>query len=192
VPANLTDRFIDALAWAADLHRTQSRKASETPYVAHLLAVAALVLEYGGDEDEAIAALLHDAIEDQGGAPTRQKIAERFGPRVSQLVEGATETDAQPKPPWRERKEKHLAHLASADRSVQLIVAADKLHNACSLLADHERLGEAVWSHFRGGKAGTLWYYRQAISSLPLAPAGLLARIERTVAQLEHAAGEQA
>ena len=128
------------------------------PYIAHLLAVAALVLEHGGDEDEAIAALLHDAIEDQGGHAARRQIAERFGPRVAAIVEGATETDLQPKPPWRERKEEHLARLHEADRSVQLVVAADKLHNARSLIADYGRLGEALWSHFRGGKAGTLWY----------------------------------
>jgi (p)ppGpp synthase/HD superfamily hydrolase len=183
--AQLTDRFAEALSWAAILHQKQTRKANPTPYVAHLLAVSALVLEHGGDEDEAIAALLHDAIEDQGGQSTRQQIAERFGPRVASIVEGATESDQHPKPPWRERKEAHLAHLAEADRSVQLIVAADKLHNARSLVADHELLGEAVWSHFRGGKTGTLWYYRQALASLPLAPPALRVQLERTLAELE-------
>jgi (p)ppGpp synthase/HD superfamily hydrolase len=190
VPAELTDRFNDALTWAAKLHQSQTRKASQIPYVTHLLSVAALVLEHGGGEDEAIAALLHDAIEDQGGQPTRLKIAARFGPRVAAIVEGATETDLQPKPPWRERKEAHLAHLAGADRSVQLVVAADKLHNARSLLADHRRLGEAVWSHFRGGRSGTLWYFRQVLGTLKLAPPELVAQIEETVNQLERAGDE--
>src|ERR1700677_4197364 len=139
----LTERVAEALSWAATLHQAQARKASPIPYVAHLLAVASLVLEHGGDEDEAIAALLHDAIEDQGGQATRQQIAERFGARVARIVEGATEGDLQPKPPWRERKEAHLTRLLEADRSVQLVVAADKLHNVRSLILDYGRLGEA-------------------------------------------------
>ena len=186
----LSQRFADALSWAATLHQPQRRKANATPYVAHLLAVAALVLEHGGDEDEAIAALLHDAIEDQGGQATRRQIAERFGADVAAIVEGATESDVQPKPPWRERKEAHLAHLAHADRSVQLVVAADKLHNIGSLIADYGRLGEALWSHFRGGKTGTLWYYRSVAAALPDAPAELLARLNAAIAQLERLTGE--
>jgi GTP pyrophosphokinase len=186
----LTQRFADACSWAATLHQSQCRKANATPYVAHLLAVAAIVLEHGGDEDEAIAALLHDAIEDQGGHPTRQQIAERFGPRVAAIVEGATETDVEPKPPWRQRKEAHLARLANADRSVQLVVAADKLHNASSIIADHGRLGDAVWSHFRGGQAGTLWYYRAVAASVPDAPADLVARLGAAIAELERLAGQ--
>jgi (p)ppGpp synthase/HD superfamily hydrolase len=184
----LSQRFTEALTWAATLHRSQERKANATPYVAHLLAVAGLVLEHGGDEDEAIAALLHDAIEDQGGHATRLQIAERFGPRVAAIVEGATESDLQPTPPWRARKEAHLASLAQADRSVQLVAAADKLHNARSLIADYGRLGEAIWSHFRGGKTGTLWYYRAAAAALPNAPAELLAELESTIARLERLA----
>ena len=174
--AELTPRFAEALSWAAALHQRQTRKASPIPYIAHLLSVAALVLEYGGDEDEAIAALLHDAIEDQGGQETRGQIVDRFGPRVAQIVEGATETDVQPKPRLAPAEGAHLARLVGADRSVQLVVAADKLHNARSLLADHGRLGSAVWSHFRGGRDGTLWYFRQVLASLTLAPADLVLR----------------
>ncbi|HTU26043.1 MAG TPA: HD domain-containing protein [Pirellulales bacterium] len=187
---SLTNRFAEALAWAATLHQSQHRKASPVPYVAHLLAVAALVLEHGGDEDEAIAALLHDAIEDQGGQPTRQQIAARFGERVAAIVEGATETDLQPKPPWRERKEAHLASVRTADRSVQLVVAADKLHNAHSLITDHARLGETLWTHFRGGKTGTLWYFRAAAEALPLAPTELLARLNAAIAEMERLAAQ--
>jgi len=183
--AILTERFAEALAWAATLHQSQQRKANSSPYVAHLLAVAALVLEHGADEDEAIAALLHDAIEDQGGHATRQQIAERFGARVAAIVEGATESDLQPKPPWRERKEAHLVRLLTADRSVQLVVAADKLHNLGSLIADYGRLGEELWSHFRGGKVGTLWYLRAATAALTKAPPELIARLSAGIAELE-------
>ncbi len=186
----LTQRFSEALSWAATLHQSQRRKANGTPYVAHLLAVAALVLEHGGNEDEAIAALLHDAIEDQGGHATRQQIAERFGSGVAAIVEGATETDLQPKPAWRERKEAHLAHLAHAGRSVQLVVAADKLHNVGSMITDYGRLGASLWSHFRGGKAGTLWYFRAIAAALPRAPAELVAQLNAAIAQLERLAAE--
>jgi GTP pyrophosphokinase len=186
--AELTQRFAEALSWAATLHQSQRRKANATPYISHLLSVAALVLEHGGDEDEAIAALLHDAIEDQGGHATRQQIAERFGGRVAAIVEGATESDLQPKLPWRERKEAHLARLLQADRSVQLVVAADKLHNVDSLIADYGRLGEGLWLHFRGGKAGTLWYLRAAAATLRNAPTELIAQLNVSIAELERLA----
>lgn len=156
-----TPRFRDALLYAAQLHATQVRKGSGTPYLAHLLAVAAIVLEHGGDEDEAIAALLHDAIEDQGGDATRQEIRRRFGPRVTQIVDECTDTDLEPKPPWRARKEAYLAHLPQASASARLVSAADKLHNARSILADYRQHGESVWQRFQGGRDGTLWYYAE-------------------------------
>lgn len=162
----LSSRFESALVYAARLHALQTRKASDVPYVAHLLAVASLVIEHGGDEDEAIAALLHDAIEDQGGAATRAAIAEQFGPRVAEIVEGCTDTDVQPKPPWRARKEAHLAHIRSASDSVRLVIAADKLHNARSLLGDYRRVGDAMWERFSGARDGTLWYYRAVADAL--------------------------
>ncbi|HEV3138536.1 MAG TPA: HD domain-containing protein, partial [Pirellulales bacterium] len=138
----LTARFSEALAYAAELHGDQLRKGSGVPYFSHLLAVAAIALEHGASEDEAIAALLHDAVEDQGGAPVRDEIRRRFGRGVADIVDGCTDADTLPKPPWRERKEKYLAHLPTAGASVQLISAADKLHNARSLLQDYRAIGE--------------------------------------------------
>jgi GTP pyrophosphokinase len=158
-------RFRDALLYAAQLHAEQTRKGSGTPYIAHLLAVAAIVLEHGGSEDEAIAALLHDAIEDQGGDATRQEIRRRFGDAVTAIVEGCTDTDQTPKPPWRARKEAYLAHLATASASVRLVSAADKLHNARTLVSDYRQLGEALWQRFNGGRDGTLWYYRELVKA---------------------------
>ena len=162
----MTDRFEEALAWAAHLHRGQTRKGSDTPYVSHLLAVCALVLEHGGDEEAAIAALLHDAIEDGGGDAVRTEIRARFGADVAALVEGCTDADSIPKPPWRARKERFLERLAQATPRVRLVVAADKLHNAAATLRDLRREGNTVWDRFRGGRDGTLWYYREAVRAL--------------------------
>src|SRR5205085_11747027 len=123
---SLTQRFEEALAFAARLHKSQLRKGTGVPYVSHLLAVAGIALEHGADEDEAIAALLHDAIEDQGGAATREEIRRRFGDRVVGIVDGCSDTDVSPKPPWRERKEAYIAHVRDASPSVRLVSAADK------------------------------------------------------------------
>jgi GTP pyrophosphokinase len=165
----LTRRFTAALQFAAELHQQQVRKGSGIPYIAHLLGVTAIALEYGADEDEAIASLLHDAIEDQGGAPTRAEIRRRFGDRVTAIVDGCTDADVIPKPPWRERKERHLAHLASADASVRLVAAADKLHNARAILKDFRCLGAPLWDRFRGGREGTLWHLRAMCDTLQAA-----------------------
>lgn len=187
--AMLSSRFAGALTYANELHAGQVRKASETPYIAHLLAVTAIVLEHGGGEDEAIAALLHDAVEDQGGATTRADISRRFGESVAVIVDGCTDTDVEPKPPWRERKEAFLRSLATASPEVRLVVAADKLHNARSVVADYRRLGEAVWDRFRGGRAGTLWYYRAVTEALrDGAPSPLVDELDRTVTELERLA----
>jgi (p)ppGpp synthase/HD superfamily hydrolase len=160
----LTSRFKEALCFCTDLHAGQIRKGSGIPYVAHLLGVASLVLEYGGSEDEAIAALLHDAVEDQGGKDTRQLIAEKFGENVIQIVDGCTDSDTSPKPPWRERKEAYIAHLKSAPSSVLLVSSCDKLYNARSILADFRLMGDAIWERFKGGKKeGTLWYYQSLV-----------------------------
>jgi GTP pyrophosphokinase len=133
--------------------------------VAHLLGVASLVLEYGGNEDEAIAALLHDAVEDQGGKETRRLIAEKFGETVAQIVDGCTDADTLPKPPWRERKEAYIAHIARASSSVRLVSACDKLYNARTILADYRRVGDAIWERFKGGqKDGSLWYYQTLVT----------------------------
>ena len=186
----LSPRFSDALGFAASLHREQLRKVTGTPYLGHLLAVAAIVLEHGGGEDEAIAALLHDAVEDQGGPPVREEIRRRFGSQVVEIVDGCTDTDVAPKPPWQARKEAHLAHLRTASPSVCLVVAADKLDNARSLLRDFRRQGPSLWGHFRGRRDGTLWYLRTAIEALQhAAPTALIEELGRVVSELENAAG---
>lgn len=159
----LTQRFRDALDYALELHGDQQRKGSDTPYAAHLLAVASLVLEDGGDEEQAIAALLHDAPEDQGGLETLSAIRSRFGDQVADIVHGCTDTYENPKPPWRQRKETYLEHLGSASSEIRRVSLADKLHNARSILTDLLRSGEAVWERFNGGKDGTLWYYRSLL-----------------------------
>jgi (p)ppGpp synthase/HD superfamily hydrolase len=156
-------RFTEALSLAAELHATQSRKASGVPYVSHVLAVASLVIEQGGTEDEAIAALLHDAAEDCGGEPTLARIGRDFGPNVAAIVLGCSDTTTQPKPPWRARKEAYLRHLARASRSVQLVAIADKLHNLQSTLRDYAVQGEAFWTHFHSGRDGMLWYFGELV-----------------------------
>jgi len=182
----LTDRFTQALCYATELHREQIRKGSGIPYVGHLLGVASLALDYGADEDEAIAALLHDAIEDQGGAATREEIRRRFGDRVTAIVDGCTDAEVIPKPPWRERKEAHLEHLKVASPSVRLVSAADKLHNALAILRDYRTKGEPLWERFRGGKDGTLWYYRALVQTFDvIGPPALAAELRRTVAEIE-------
>lgn len=182
----LTPRFNQALVYASELHQAQKRKGSEVPYIAHLLAVAGIVLEHGGDEDEAIAALLHDAIEDQGGAAAREEIRRRFGDRVTGIIDGCTDAETIPKPPWRQRKEAYVAHVALADESVRLVSAADKLHNARSILADYRRIGDALWQRFNGRKEGTLWYYRALVDAFKAhGPSPLVEELERTVSELE-------
>jgi (p)ppGpp synthase/HD superfamily hydrolase len=182
----LSARFEEALPFAARLHRDQVRKGSKVPYLSHLLGVAALVLEHGGNEDEAIAALLHDAVEDQGGAPTLQAIRERFGDEVAAIVDGCTDTDLMPKPPWRPRKEAYVARVASATPSVRLVSAADKLHNARTILADYRRYGDAVWERFSGRKEGTLWYYRALIQAFRAhGETPLVEELDRVVSEIE-------
>lgn len=161
-----TDRFVDAFALAEGLHRKQHRKGSDVPYITHLMAVAALVGEYSGDEDQVIAALLHDAVEDQGGRATLEQIRERFGETVARYVVGCTDAHTEPKPPWLERKTAFLTALRSAEPAVKLIVAADKLHNVRTLINDYHGVGEVLWDRFTGKRAGTLWYYREALNAL--------------------------
>lgn len=157
---NLGPRFLRAFEFAAKKHAVQTRKASTIPYIAHLMGVASLVLEAGGDEDLAIAALLHDVVEDCGGALMLREVRRRFGLRVAKVVDGCTDAETMPKPPWRERKENYLRHLAHADANTRLVSAADKLNNVRSILTDYREIGEFVWARFNGGREGTLWYYR--------------------------------
>ncbi|MCB1882280.1 MAG: HD domain-containing protein, partial [Gammaproteobacteria bacterium] len=140
-------------------HASQRRKGTEIPYVSHLLAVASLVLEAGGTEDEAIAALLHDGPEDQGGLPTLKEIRDRFGVPVGRIVAACSDTFDVKKPAWQARKETYLAHLREAAPSVLLVSCADKLHNARAILADYRRYGEALWSRFNARRDEILWYY---------------------------------
>ncbi len=182
----LSARFDAALAWASELHRGQLRKVDPVPYFSHVLSVAALVLEHGGDEDEAIAALLHDAAEDCGGRATHAEILHRFGPRIAAIVDGCTDSYDTPKPAWRPRKERYLERLREAGPSVRLVAAADKLHNARSVLAGHRREGERVWSRFAAPREDTLWYYRTVTETLRASgSAALVEELDRVVTELE-------
>jgi (p)ppGpp synthase/HD superfamily hydrolase len=163
VTTKLTERFEMALVYATRLHARQIRKVNGVPYISHLLSVTALVLEDGGDEDEAIAALLHDAVEDQGGRTTREEVLRQFGERVVAIVDGCTEFDSEIKPPWRERKQRYLEQLHRGSPSVRRVALADKLHNARSLLKDYRQQGDGMWSAFTGGKEETLWFYRSVL-----------------------------
>ena len=183
---NLTSRFEEALIYAVRLHARQTRKGSGVPYVSHLLGVCALVIEFGGDEDQAIAGLLHDAIEDQGGSSTREEIRKRFGERVTAIVEGCTDADTHPKPPWKPRKEAYIARLRKAPPEVRLVSAADKLHNVRTITANYRQLGENLWSRFRGGKEGTLWYYRELVRTFwDLGPQSIADELAQAVEELE-------
>lgn len=182
----LTERFERALQWAVELHRTQERKGSSIPYVAHLLSVAGIALSHGASEDEAIAALLHDAVEDTNC--TVEDLAAEFGAEVAGVVAECSDTDEIPKPPWRERKESYLAHLPEASTPALLVSAADKLDNARSLVADYRVVGEELWDRFKGGREGTLWYYRELVEiygSSGRVPSALLGELGRAVSELE-------
>lgn len=188
----LGERFDEALATAAELHRRQTRKDSGVPYVSHLLAVAALVLEDGGSENEAIAGLLHDAVEDQGGLETLERIRRQFGDEVAELVLALSDTVESPKPPWRERKVEHLAHLEDAPYPVLRVAAADKLHNARALLGDYVRHGEAVWDRFNAPAPDQLWYYRSLADLFARRLGGLLSgELSRVVGDLEWLIGSR-
>ena len=176
------------MSWAAELHSTQTRKGAGIPYVSHLMAVCSLVLEDGGSEDEAIAALLHDAIEDQG--VRGDEIEKRFGADVRRIVDGCTEDfDAMsPKPPWRERKEAYLEHLSSAETDVLRVSLADKSHNLRTLLEDLDELGPDVWSRFNAPVDEQLWFYRALAEAFKSHPTPLARRFTRMVARLEQIA----
>ncbi len=192
----LTSRFEEALTYAARAHWDHIRKVdrdgerrpeSEIPYVAHLLAVTSLVLENGGGEDEAIAALLHDAIEDAGGPARRDDIRARFGDEIVRIVEACSDSDGENKAPWEERKRAYIGHLVvSPDPKARLVTACDKLHNARSVLADYRNLGARLWGRFNGGRDGTLWYYRSLADEFARGgPAAVASEIGRAVSELE-------
>jgi (p)ppGpp synthase/HD superfamily hydrolase len=159
-PPRLGTRLQHAFRYAAEKHAGQTRKKTAVPYLSHLMAVASLVLEAGGDEDMAIAALLHDVVEDCGGMPRLREVRKEFGPRVAKIVEGCTDAYVEPKPEWLKRKKNYLREVKHADAETRLVSAADKLHNVRTILTDYRRDGESVWKRFSGKKEGTLWYYR--------------------------------
>lgn len=165
----LGTKFDEALQLANELHREQTRKGTPVPYMAHLMAVAGIVLEanayhrFDNIEDVAIGALLHDAIEDQGHRISLEEIRERFGDKVHEIVRDCSdaiiEEEHQEKPPWRERKEAYINRIKDKSRETLLVSCADKLHNARSILFDYERIGDRIWDRFNPDKEETLWYY---------------------------------
>ena len=187
-PWQYSDRLIEALAAAAQIHATQARKGTSIPYLSHLLGACAIAFEYGASEDEAIAALLHDAIEDGEPTEAARKTVWSFGEEVGRIVEGCTDADTHPKPPWRERKEAYLESLATEDHSILLVSACDKLHNARSIVRDLRVVGEALWERFSAPKDETLWYYRSLVIGYRSNPAhtpALIDELDRTVAAME-------
>jgi len=182
----LTERFEEALVFSTQLHASQKRKATNIPYIAHLLGVTSLVLEDGGDEDEAIAAVLHDAVEDQGGEKILDEIRRRFGERVAMIVQGCTDSYTFPKPPWRERKDNYIDHLRRAIPEIRRVSLADKLYNARAILKTYRQIGEITWERFTGGRVGTLWYYRTLVSIFKQTGDDYMtAELERVVSELE-------
>jgi len=182
----LTERFVEALAYATEVHTGQSRKGTAVPYVSHVLAVCSLVLEDGGGEDEAIGALLHDAVEDGGGRPVLEEIRRRFGDRVAEIVWACSDTDETPKPPWKKRKTRYIAHVREAGPDARRVSCADKLHNARSILRDYRALGERLWDRFNATPEETLWYYRTLVEAFRQPDrTALTGELERVVSELE-------
>lgn len=181
-------RLADGVAFALDVHANQVRKGSNAPYASHLLGVASLVLEHGGDEDQAVAAMLHDAIEDQG-AHLAPIIRQRFGVRVADIVVGCTDADTFPKPPWRERKEAYIRHLEEAGADTLLVSCADKVHNVRAICTDFRTDGMKVFERFKTGRVGTIWYYRKLADAFGrLLPGSLSDELTETVAKMERLA----
>ncbi len=198
MPPRLTSRFDDALRFASDAHRHQRRKDGSIPYIAHLLAVTSLVLENGADEDTAIAALLHDTVEDQGGLAMLKKVKAEFGERVAAIVMEVSDNEGDPKPPWRLCKEQFIASIPTLSPEARLIALADKLHNVRSTILGYERIGEKVWTRFTGRRDGTLWYYREVLKafrgtgSTDVTNEPLLQDLTRAINELFIMAGEPA
>jgi (p)ppGpp synthase/HD superfamily hydrolase len=186
----LTDRFQQALIYAAQVHDGQSRKGGESiPYLAHLMSVAALVLENGGGEDEAIAALLHDAIEDRGDRTNLEQLRQRFGDQVAFIVDACSDTDQRPKPPWQGRKQAYIDRMQTAPVAVLRVACADKVHNARSTLSDLQVYGAATWRKFGSTVEQQLWYY-QTLSELfsRRLPGPLSDELARVVAEISERA----
>lgn len=183
---NLSSRYEAALVMATQLHASQKRKGTSIPYVSHLLAVSSLVLEHGGNENQAIAALLHDALEDQGGLSTLDKIRDGFGDVVADIVDHCTDAYEDPKPEWRIRKEEFVASIAEKPLDATLVSRADKLHNARAILNDLRSLGDELWGRFTDGKKGTLWYYQSPADAFDdTLGNSLSAELKRTVTEIK-------
>lgn len=184
--AHLTGRFTDAVAYAAAAHAGQRRKGTDLPYVSHLLSVAALVLDDGGSETEAVAALLHDVVEDQGGHERLLDVRARFGGEVADIVAACTDYDTTGnRGPWRQRKERYVAHIATMPPAARRVSLADKLHNARAILRDYRTHGEAVWDRFSTDGAGQRWYLRALTDGFAGSDSPMAADLEMTVAELE-------
>ena len=185
----LSKSFDEALAFARERHSDQYRKSTEVPYLAHLMSTAALVLEAGGDEDQAIAALLHDSLEDwKYTKVTYQQLVDRFGQRVASIVRDCSDYEGGEgveKEEWRPRKEKYLARLRHHSPDSVLVSNADKLHNARAILTDYRVVGEVLWERFTAGRESQLWYYRSLADAYRQLESPLAAELERVVAQLE-------
>jgi (p)ppGpp synthase/HD superfamily hydrolase len=187
----LSPRFEQALQYASIIHAGQMRKSTNIPYISHLLAVTSIALEHGANEDEAIAALLHDAGEDAGGAERVSDIRVKFGNTVADLVLSCTDTLEDPKPEWYPRKVAYIETIWKKSDAELLITIADKLHNSRAILHDYRQVGEALWGRFTGGKEGTLWYYRALTDAFLAAPnrmrcQTLIEELNRVVSTLEH------
>jgi (p)ppGpp synthase/HD superfamily hydrolase len=191
-PPKLGPRLQSAFRYAAEKHAGQTRKQTAVPYLSHLMAVASLVLEAGGDEEMAIAALLHDVVEDCGGMPTLREVRKLFGRRVANIVDGCTDSYTEPKPEWLQRKKDYLREVQRADAETRLVSAADKLHNVRTILTDYRHDGEAIWSRFSGKKDGTLWYYRALSDEYQRSQNRLTRELELVVAELEREVAKKA
>ena len=183
-----SDRMLDALQTAARLHADQSRKGTTVPYLSHLLGTCAIAMEFGADEDQSIAALLHDVIEDVEPVEMARAEVARFGPEVLRIVEACTDSDTHPKPSWHDRKEAYLSHIHEADTPILLVSASDKLYNARSIVIDLYRHGPDVWDRFRASREDSLWYYRGLVSAFranPAHPMALVDALDRAVTEME-------
>lgn len=184
-----TERLDRALALVTHAFRPVFRKGTGAPYLTHLLMVTALVGEHGGDEDQMIAALLHDYLEDIEGSSSAE-LEQAFGERVARLVVALSDTVVRPKPPWKQRKVRYIAHLADEPHEVKLISAADKLHNCRSIVRDHRAMGDAIFDRFRPEKHETLWYYREVYTALRVGwRHPILDDLEREIRELHRLSG---
>jgi (p)ppGpp synthase/HD superfamily hydrolase len=188
--AKLTSRFDEAFRYAHDAHRQQVRKGAGVPYVSHLIGVASIVLDDGGDEDEAIAALLHDAAEDQGGRPRLEDIRTRFGDNVARIVEDCTDSWSEPKEPWLERKQAYIQHARTLAGPSLRVSAADKVHNAYSILRDLRNQGEQAWERFNATPDDVLAYYESLVRAYREAGGGALVdELDRIVRGIQREMG---